>query len=54
MEDNACVQHFAKLNFDENSKLKPNQLQILNVTRQGGKKVVPNLHEKAKSIQHGE
>jgi len=48
---NVYVQHFAELNFDENSKLKPNQLQILNGIRQAGKKVVPSLHEDPKSIK---
>ena len=51
---NVYVQHFNKLNFDEIFKLKSNQLQILNVIRQGGKKVVPSLHGKANIIQHGE
>jgi hypothetical protein len=40
---NVYVQHFDKLHFDENSKMKPNQLQILNIIRQAGKKVVPSL-----------
>lgn len=39
-----------QLNFDNNLKLKPNILQMLNFIRQREKKVVAQLHEKTMII----
>ena len=43
MDVDMYVQHFTKLNFEEYFKLKPNQLQIWKLIRQGEKKEVPRL-----------
>jgi hypothetical protein len=39
-----------QLNFDENLKVKPNLLQMLDFIKQREKKVVPQLHEKTEII----
>jgi len=53
MEYNVYVQHFTELNFDENFKIKPNQVQMLYFIRQEEKNVVPHLHKKAMIIENG-
>lgn len=44
-------QHFTKLKFDENFKLKRNQIQILNFYKTG-RKVVHHWHKMSEIIQN--